>query len=64
MSKLEKFKSFQVETVELQKLIGGAQQSCQYYENKCMQTAYNNGNTFLLDDCDALCDANGNWNQE
>ncbi len=62
MSKLEKFKSFEIEKTELPKLTGGNAQPCQYYENACMQTAFNNGNTFLMKQCDALCDANGNWN--
>lgn len=59
MSKLKKFKSCEIEKFDLQKLTGG--HSCQYNENRCMQTAFNNGNTFLLDACNALCDANGNW---
>ncbi len=64
MSTLKKFKSFEIQKAFLKQLTGGALQPCQYYENKCMQTAFNNGNTFLMDDCDALCDANGNWNQQ
>lgn len=61
MDRLEKFETFKIENIDLLKLIGG-QESCQHYENLCMQTAYNNGNTFLMDDCDAMCDAQGNWN--
>jgi hypothetical protein len=63
MSKLQEFKSCEIKRDDLLKLTGGDHPyPCQHYENLCMQTAYNNGNLFLLDDCDALCDANGNWN--
>jgi hypothetical protein len=62
-NKLEKFSEFKINETDFRKFIGGLQ-PCQYYENRCMQTAFNNGNTFLLSQCDALCDSSGNWAQQ